>query len=346
MSDKSLQNDEFNKIIKQRARALSDKSEAERRVLIEQAVDQAMAEELAERRAESQREALAVRDALTRDSQQEEALRARRSAPKTILLLVLLFLILYLIAAATGRENVLRFPGTQDVQPTLGPRLDPSSLQRNQQFAADPEAGYVDDIAALNSLAGPPPEISERFRDYYNRNGGEPVFGLPISAPLTKNNRLYQWFQRARLEHWPEYAGTPYEIQGGRVGAEFTKELAFPKQSYFVNRLGMRYFAETSHGVTGCFLDFWERTGGLPIHGYPMSEQVQELLPEDRQIHTVQYFERTRIELHSPPGSAECNMKLGLLGSGLHLQNSKPEIIPPLGNPTPAPPPPTPTPVP
>jgi hypothetical protein len=346
MSDKSLQNDEFNKIIKQRARALSDKSEAERRVMIEQAVDQAMAEELAERRAESQREALAVRDALTRDTPQEEALRARRSAPKTILLLVLLFLILYLIAAATGRENVLMFPGTQDAQPTFEPRIESNNIQRNDQLAADPLSSYMGDIAPLNSLNGPAPEIGERFRDYYNQNGGEPIFGLPISAPLTVNNRLIQWFQRARLEHWPEYAPTRYEIQGGRTGTEFTRVLTFPKQSYFVNRPGMRYFAETSHGVTSCFLDFWERTGGLPIHGFPISEQVQELLPEDRQIHTVQYFERTRIELHSPPGSAECNMKIGLLGSALYLQNSKPEVIQPLSNPTPAPAPPAPTPVP
>jgi hypothetical protein len=258
---------------------------------------------------------------------------------------VLLFLILYLIAAATGRRDIIRFPGSQEVVPSLEPRIDTSGLQRNEQLAMDPESLYNGDIPAPYSLYGPPPQIGDRFRDYYNQNGGEPFFGLAISNPITVNNRLIQWFQRARLEHWPEYAGTRHVIQGGRLGAEFTRDFTFPQQNYFVNRPGMRYFAETKHGVTGCFLDFWERTGGLPMHGFPMSEQVQERLPEDGQIHTVQYFERTRIELHSAAGSTECTMKLGLLGDGLHLQNSRPDIIPP-PRPTAPPPPPNPTPVP
>lgn len=345
MSDESQKNTELHKAIRQRAKDLVDKSEAERRLLIEQAIEQAMAEELAERRVESEREATALRDALTRDSPREEALHARRSAPKTILLFVLLFLILYLIAAATGRPDILRFPGSQEAPPSLEPRIDTSSAQRNDQLAMDPESLYNGDIPPPYSLYGPPPQIGDRFRDYYNQNGGEQFFGLAISSPITVNNRLIQWFQRARLEHWPEYAGTRHEIQGGRLGAEFTRDFTFPKQNYFVNRPGMRYFAETNHGVTGCFLGFWEQTGGLPLHGYPMSEQIQERLPEDSQIHTVQYFERTRIELHSPAGSAECTMKLGLLGIALHLQNSRPDIIPP-PRPTAPPPPPNPTPVP
>ncbi len=201
MSDESQKNTELHKAIRQRAKDLVDKSEAERRVLIEQAIEQAMADELAERRVESEREAIALHDALTRDSPREEAVRARRSAPKAILLFVLLFLILYLIAAATGRRDILRFPGSQEALPSLEPRIDTSGTQRNEQLAMDPESLYNGDIPSPYSLYGPPPQISDRFRDYYNQNGGEPFFGLAISNPITVNNRLIQWFERTRLEH-------------------------------------------------------------------------------------------------------------------------------------------------
>jgi hypothetical protein len=39
---------------------------------------------------------------------------------------------------------------------------------------------------------------------------------------------------------------------------------------------GAVYFPETGHNLRGRFLDYWRRNGGLPIYGYPLSEEFQE----------------------------------------------------------------------
>ena len=73
-----------------------------------------------------------------------------------------------------------------------------------------------------------------------------------------------------------------------------------------------RCFAETGYCVGVRFLAYWEAHGGLPIHGYPISDPLQERL-EDGQVRTVQYFERTRLEYHPehPPAN---EVLLGQLG--------------------------------
>lgn len=66
-----------------------------------------------------------------------------------------------------------------------------------------------------------------------------------------------------------------------------------------------RYFAETGHYVGGAFRVYWESRGGLPIFGYPITEEYMR--KSDGRI--VQYFERARFELH-----AQNNQALVLLG--------------------------------
>lgn len=336
MSDESRQDDDLRKAIRQASRRLTQKSEAERRVLLQEALDQALAEELAEKRAEVEREAAVVREELIHEPH-EEARRARRTAPSTILLLLMLLLILLLIATITGRLNI-QFPGSRlpaNVEPTLQPRINGSGETGAQVASLGARETNPGDMPAIGSMNVPAPEVGADFRDYYAQHGGERVFGRPISDPLTVNGRAIQWFERARLEAWPEHASTPYAIQSGRVGAEFTKGISFPRQSYFVSRPGLRYFAETGHGVRDPFLQFWDQNGGLDILGYPISDEVQELLP-DGQIHTVQYFERGRIEYHPQHDGTPFAVQLGLLGRALYLNESKPSIIPP-ALPTPVP---------
>lgn len=338
MSNEPQDDVELRNAIRQATRRLEQKSEAERRQLIQQAVEQALAEELAEKRAESERVANEVREDMVRDRPGEEAMRARRRAPSTILLLLMLLLILLLIATATGRANIIRFTGSQlapSAPPTIQPRIDGSTPDGAQIASIRSDVANPGDMPAVGSLATPVPEVGPTFRDYYLQHGGERIFGLPISQPLTVNGRTIQWFERARLEEWPEYAGTGYAIQPGRLGAEFTSRIAFPRQSYFVSQPGLRYFAETGHGVREPFLGFWSQNGGLDILGYPISDEVQELLP-DRQIYTVQYFERGRIEYHPQQAGTPFEIQLGLLGRALYLNESKPNLIPP-PQPTPVP---------
>lgn len=60
---------------------------------------------------------------------------------------------------------------------------------------------------------------------------------------------------------------------------------------------GARYFPETGQYLSGGFRAYWERFGGLPIFGYPLTGEITEPC-EDGQLRTVQYFERAIFEWH------------------------------------------------
>ena len=60
--------------------------------------------------------------------------------------------------------------------------------------------------------------IGAPFREYWAEQGGLAIFGLPISAMVTEDGRQVQYFERARMEAWPENQGTPYEVQLGFLG--------------------------------------------------------------------------------------------------------------------------------
>ncbi len=58
------------------------------------------------------------------------------------------------------------------------------------------------------------------------------------------------------------------------------------------------YFPETQHTLRGAFKFYWETHGGLPIFGYPISEEFIERGADGRD-YIVQYFERHRFEYHA-----------------------------------------------
>lgn len=221
----TFQNDpETRKTLDEFQRMLRQKSRQERAELLRQASDDALADELEEQREINEREAAALREALSRDNPEEMALRAREQAKSAALLLIMLFLILWLIAAATGRNDILRLPGAVPVSQPLQPRLGDNAGDFSVTSART--TGDSTNMPGIGSLNGDTPQISSAFLDYYNAHGGQRIFGAPISPEMENNGRRYQWFERARLEAWPEYAGTPYEVQGGLLGSEFTKKLS------------------------------------------------------------------------------------------------------------------------
>lgn len=67
------------------------------------------------------------------------------------------------------------------------------------------------------------------FKDKWSNSGGLALYGLPISPELQERNptdgKLYtvQYFERNRLEHHPEYAGSPQEYLIGLLGVEYLK---------------------------------------------------------------------------------------------------------------------------
>jgi len=73
-------------------------------------------------------------------------------------------------------------------------------------------------------------------------------------------------------------------------------------------------FPETGKTVRGIFLDYWNKNGGLPQQGYPISEMFTEISPLNKQPYTVQYFERAVFEYH-PENQAPYNVLLSQLGT-------------------------------
>ena len=78
---------------------------------------------------------------------------------------------------------------------------------------------------------------------------------------------------------------------------------------------GAQFFPETGHNLSGPFLNFWNDHGGLEIFGYQVSEELSEVNPLDGKEYTVQYFERSRFELHPQVGDTTAEVHLGLLGA-------------------------------
>lgn len=91
------------------------------------------------------------------------------------------------------------------------------------------------------------------FRQYWNRNGGLWLFGYPISQEFQERNpddgQTYtvQYFERARFEYHPEHAGTPYEVELGRLGASvFAQRYKNPYRAIY----NVRDFGAHGDGVT------------------------------------------------------------------------------------------------
>ena len=184
------------------------------------------------------------------------------------------------------------------------------------------------------------------FRDFWKANGGLQIFGYPLTEEYrAANGRTTQWFERARFEVAPN--GT---IELGLLGKEATVDRVFPQIPPRANDANHRYFPETHHMIMWGFKTIWETKGGLPLFGYPISEEIDEILPADNKWHTVQYFERARFEYwpNFPPGERVLISDLGrrLVPRELTtpLPPGAPPGSPPAPTPTPAPtPPPAPT---
>jgi hypothetical protein len=304
MSNLPQDDRETRKVVDDFTRILRQKSKEERAALLRQASDEALAEELAEAREQSEREAAALREELAYDPAKERD-RARETAKSAALLLIMLLLILLLIAAATGRTDILPIPGAQVTQ-TLRPYLNST------------ETGvYQSNVFIPPATLGPPPPIDAFFQPYYDQllgRGSECSIGYPLAPASSAQGLRYQWFQRALLKEMPaSYVGNPeWSIQGDLLGQQVTTAIPFPTAPPFLSRPDAYYFGETGHSVSSPFLDFWVKCDGLRLLGYPVSDQVFEVLTPGQQPYQVQYFERGRLEYHQDEPNAP--VQFGLLG--------------------------------
>lgn len=184
--------------------------------------------------------------------------------------------------------------------------------------------------------------LCDTFEDYWNANGGLPVFGYPITEAANEVNLdlgqefLTQYFERERMELHPENAGTPYEVLLGRLGNEVLLAMdrdwmTFPK----ADPSAENYMAATGHAIAPEFYAYWSSNGldlgddgvsfreSLALFGYPISPAEMETNMAGDTVLT-QWFERARFEYH-PDNPEGQQVLLGLLGSELLELQSEPE---------------------
>lgn len=169
------------------------------------------------------------------------------------------------------------------------------------------------------------------FGDFWQNNGGLPIFGFPIAPMAPEANAdtgltyAVQWVERERLELHPENA-QPYTILLGRLGVERLAQLGrdwttFPKAS----ASAPHYYAATGHAIAPQFWQYWQGHGlelgdsgvsereALALFGYPISEPAMEQNASGDTVLT-QWFERARFEYH-PNNPDPYKVLLGLLGN-------------------------------
>lgn len=112
--------------------------------------------------------------------------------------------------------------------------------------------------------------ISGRIREFWEQNGGLPVFGYPITPLQTETiegrTLQVQWFERARLELHPANR-RPYDVQLGRLGAELLARGDHGGTPVNVTTAGeCRLFLQTGISACGPILAAW-RSAGLQLDG-------------------------------------------------------------------------------
>lgn len=199
--------------------------------------------------------------------------------------------------------------------------------------APDGSVPVVTDPVALPAPAAPAiirfPEVGTvlggGFKYFWEQNGGLLTFGYPLTqefqeiSPTDGKQYTVQYFERARFEYHPEHKETPYETQLGLLGRQITtRRLAEPPFLPIADPgNGARFFAETRHSLSGVFRERWEQSGGLDLYGLPISEAFQEVSPSDGKPYLVQYFERSRFELHPEWSGSFDEVRIARLGTAI-----------------------------
>ncbi|HET9016524.1 MAG TPA: glycoside hydrolase family 3 N-terminal domain-containing protein [Thermomicrobiaceae bacterium] len=188
-----------------------------------------------------------------------------------------------------------------------------------------PASGFNAAIGRINALrAGLPAGIyfpqtghwlRYGFRAYWEQFGGLPVFGYPITDEFSESGVTVQYFQRARFEWHPGADPARYDVLLGLLGDEVARHDGLLGTAPFqrvdaADNASTTYFPQTGHRLAFGFRDYWNAHGGLPIFGYPISEEYRD--PASGL--TVQYFERQRFEYH-PENSPAWQVEGGLLGT-------------------------------
>jgi lipoprotein-anchoring transpeptidase ErfK/SrfK len=154
--------------------------------------------------------------------------------------------------------------------------------------------------------------LSYSFLDYWHHHGDVEILGYPVTEEFTDptTGLTTQYFERAVLQWHPD-APAGWTVQLARLGAGIAAnrtDAAFTRVDAATDS-SCRYFDETGHRLCNGFKDYWTDNGGLPVFGYPLSEEFSE------NGMTVQYFERARFEWHPENAGTPYVVLLGRLGA-------------------------------
>ncbi len=158
--------------------------------------------------------------------------------------------------------------------------------------------------------------IGGRFLARWLASGGLALHGYPLTGEFRQtleDGQEYrvQYFERVRLEWHPENRSFQ-EIELGQFGRRIFRERSGREVDPPAPQAGPHYFTEAGHNLTGSFLAYYQRYGGISQFGLPLTEPFPEQLA-DGGIYTVQYFERARFEYH-PENAAPYDVLLGQFG--------------------------------
>jgi glucose/arabinose dehydrogenase len=182
--------------------------------------------------------------------------------------------------------------------------------------------------------------VRGRFLTYWERNGGLPVFGLPLGPERQEGGFIVQWFERERFELHPENV-PPYDVLLGRLGDEALGRQgrdwrAAPSAG---SQPGCRFFEQTGRSLCEPFLSYWQGHGlaldgrpgaayeeSLALFGMPLSEPTMETNSSGFTVLT-QWFERARFE-YLPQNPPAARVLLGRLGAELVGGGEQPQPAP------------------
>jgi hypothetical protein len=74
------------------------------------------------------------------------------------------------------------------------------------------------------------------------------------------------------------------------------------------------YYQETNHYLSNGFLGFWNHSGGMPVFGYPLTEEINRLSSDVGHDIPMQYLERQRFEYHQELQGTPYEISLGRMG--------------------------------
>lgn len=160
-------------------------------------------------------------------------------------------------------------------------------------LAAAPATRVFGEVAEATDAATDP-----LFTDFVQRVGGVEIVGAPLTERFERNGRSAQLFANFLLEHWPEKAGTTYEVQPALLGELVSGGRYFHQVAPFHSEPTVEYVWQTRHSVRLGFLDLWNRLGRAALLGLPISEEV----PEAGGI-TAQFFQRGKLSYLATRGN-------------------------------------------